>query len=70
VLSRIYLVEMSDSVFARALRPFPVSVRTLDALHLSTAMSLMSGAEPVELASYDTRMIAAAEALGIAIAPL
>jgi hypothetical protein len=56
---------MSDAVLARALQPFPVSVRTLDALHLSTALSLITGMETVELASYDVRLLAAAQALGI-----
>jgi predicted nucleic acid-binding protein len=69
-LARIYLIEMSDEVLARAMLPFPIVVRTLDALHLSTAMSLMSGGEAVELASYDNRLLGAARALGIAIAAL
>jgi hypothetical protein len=67
-LARIYLVEMSLSVLARALRPFPIAVRTLDSLHLATIESLTREGETVELASYDNRMLAAARALGIPIA--
>lgn len=69
-LARIYLIEMSDAVLARALQPFPISVRTLDALHLSTALSLITGMETVELASYDNRLIVAAQALAIPVAVL
>ena len=67
-LARIYLVEMSPPVLARALRPFPIEVRTLDSLHLATLESLAREGETVELASYDNRMLAAARALGIPIA--
>jgi len=69
-LARVYLIEMSEEVLARALQPFPVAVRTLDALHLSTALSLTAGGETVELASYDNRLIAAAHALGVPLAAL
>jgi hypothetical protein len=69
-LARVYLIEMSEAVLARALQPFPVSVRTLDALHLSTALSLINGSEAIQLASYDSQMLAAARALGIELATL
>lgn len=45
-------------------------LRTLDALHLATAEYLQRDGNDVELASYDTRLIAAAKALGIRIADL
>jgi hypothetical protein len=57
-------------VLARALDPWPVPLRTLDALHLATADYLCRQGEPIELASYDRRLIAAAEALAIPIANL
>jgi len=56
---------MSEAALARALEPFPVAVRTLDALHLATMDFIRESGEPVQLASYDNRLIAAAEALGI-----
>jgi hypothetical protein len=68
-LARVYLVEMSEPVLVRALQPFPIAIRTLDSLHLATIESLANG-ERVELASYDTRLIATARALGIAVAAL
>jgi predicted nucleic acid-binding protein len=69
-LARIYLVELSEPVLDRAMRPFPVPIRTLDSLHLATMLSLSVNGELVELASYDRRMLAAAGALGMSIAAL
>lgn len=70
LLSRVSLIELSPSVLARALKPFPVSVRTLDGLHLATIEFLRARRDDVELASYDDRLVEAARALGVAIYPL
>ena len=65
-LSRnIEFVDLEETVLARALEPFPVPVRTLDALHLATIEFLRSEAIAVELASYDARLNAGAAALRI-----
>lgn len=66
LLARVNLTGMSEMVLARALKPFPVAVRTLDALHLATMEFLRGNGASVELASYDSRLLAAAHALGIA----
>lgn len=70
LLIRVSLVDLAPSVLARALKPFPVSVRTLDALHLATIEFLRARRDDVELASYDQRLVEAARALGVAIYPL
>jgi predicted nucleic acid-binding protein len=70
LLARVNLTVMSEAALARALEPFPVAVRTLDALHLATMDFIRESGEPVQLASYDNRLIAAAEALGITTAAL
>lgn len=71
LLARIDLVEMARPALIRALDPWPVPLRTLDSLHLATAVYLdRSAAEPVELASYDNRLIAGAQAIGMPIAAL
>ena len=70
LLIRVDLIEMTAAVLARALEPFPTPIRTLDALHLSTIEYVRNRRERVEFASYDSRLVAAAQALGIAIAPL
>jgi len=70
LLGKIDMAEMSAPALHRALEPFPVPVRTLDALHLATAVFLSTETDPVALASYDNRLIAAAEKLGFTLAPL
>lgn len=70
LFDRIRLIEMTPRVLARALRPFPVPVRALDSLHLATMDFLVGRSEPIELASYDRRLLAAATALGISLAEL
>lgn len=64
-LARIAVVEMHPLVLQRALEPFPVSVRTLDALHLASLEFLRTNGQAVALATYDERMTTAAGALGI-----
>ncbi len=64
------MTEMTGPTLARALEPFPIPVRTLDALHLATLEFCVRRGEAVELASYDNRLLAAARALGIPLAAL
>jgi hypothetical protein len=65
LIGRIALIEMAPPVLARALEPFPVPVRTLDALHLASMEFLRTRRQTLELASYDDRLVAAALALSI-----
>lgn len=67
LLGRISFIELSPLVLTRALEPFPVRVRTLDALHLASLSYLESRRIDVALASYDDRMTAAAAKLRIAV---
>ncbi len=69
LLGRVSLVEMDPMVLARALEPFPVAVRTLDALHLATVDFLRANGQAVRLATYDDRMTAAARAMGVDLFP-
>ena len=68
LLGQIELVSLTPPVLARALEPFPVPVRTLDALHLATLVFLQNQDKRIMLATYDDRLVAAARALGIGIA--
>jgi predicted nucleic acid-binding protein len=70
LLRGIELVEMGRPALARALEPLPVPVRTLDALHLATIDFVRRQADILQLASYDNRLSAAAQALGIPLAAL
>jgi hypothetical protein len=60
------MIEMVGPVLARALQPFPVPVRTLDAIHLAALEFIRTQKQSVQLASYDERLLAAARFLGIA----
>ncbi|MGA0598937.1 PIN domain-containing protein [Enterovirga sp. CN4-39] len=64
ILDRVELLELTEHAVARALQPFPVPVRTLDGLHLAAMSFLRERGAPLTLASYDARLIAAAQALG------
>lgn len=67
LLQRVALLELAPPVLARALEPFAVPVRTLDALHLASIHFLQEQRQSVTLASYDTRLIAAARRLRIPV---
>ena len=70
LLGRLSLLELSPLVLDRALEPFPLRVRTLDALHLASLEYLRARRLDVRLATYDERMSAAAGRLGIDVEPL
>jgi len=68
-LARVGFLELLPQVLERALEPFPVAVRTLDALHLASIDFLRRLGQQPRLASYDDRMLRAAEELGIPVCP-
>lgn len=58
--------EISPSVLARSGQPFPVEpIRTLDAIHLATAMELRSAESRLELVTLDSRIRSNAARLGL-----
>ena len=67
LIGRVAMIEMVGPVLTRALRPFPVPVRTLDAIHLSALEFVREQKQSVQLASYDERLLTAARLLGIAV---
>ncbi len=67
LLTRVNLLELTPEVLARAEEPFPVPVRSLDALHLASLQFLGAEGLEIALASFDKRMLVAAEALGIEV---
>jgi len=70
LLNRTTLIEMDRPALARALEPWPLPLRTLDGLNLSTMTFLRQRGEVIELASYDNRLIAVAQELGFTVASL
>jgi len=65
LIGHVALVELAPPVLARVLEPFPIPVRTLDALHLASIEFLRARGQTVELASFDERLLAGARALHI-----
>jgi uncharacterized protein len=67
LLARITMVELSPLVSARAVEPFPIPLRPLDALHLASIEFLRGRRLQPRLASYHERLLRAATAMGIDI---
>lgn len=65
-LERVELVAVSDDLLSDAGLIDPLTVRTLDAVHLATASALRDRVDV--LVTYDRRMLAGAEGLGLQIA--
>ena len=65
LIGRLAMIELAPPVLARALEPFPVPMRTLDAIHLASLEFIRSRGQVVELATYDDRILAAPRALRI-----
>jgi uncharacterized protein len=66
VLARLELIRISDRILASAGALFPAELRTLDAIHLATALEL--GSDLARIVTYDDRFSAAAVSVGCAIA--
>jgi uncharacterized protein len=63
VLRRVDLIVMSDGILMSAATFDPVGLRSLDAIHLATALRVRSSLGA--FVSYDERQLEAAEALGL-----
>ncbi|MBN1947484.1 MAG: PIN domain-containing protein [Bradymonadales bacterium] len=70
MVARVNLVELKPEVLSRLVEPFPGPVRTLDAIHLATVEFLVKRRLPIQLATYDRQMKAAAEQLDLSLYPL
>lgn len=68
LLGRLAFLELVPPVLSRALEPFPIAVRTLDALHLASLEFLRGLGQRPSLATYDRRLADAARALAIPLA--
>jgi uncharacterized protein with PIN domain len=63
-------IEIGDEVAERAVQPFPVEpVRTLDAIHLASAVVARQALGPITMVSFDERVRVNAAALGMALSP-
>jgi len=62
---RCHIVSVTDTILARASRPFPVEpIRTLDAIHLATAEALGDAPALLAIVTRDLRVRENATALG------
>ena len=68
VLGGVDLLEMTKPIKQRAMDPFPVSVPTLDALHVSTALMVADTTDALSLFSHDRGMNLCARSLGLVAA--
>jgi PIN domain len=67
MLDRIAFAPMTDSSLQRMFIPWPVKLRTLDAIHLATAHHLREHGVDLQVATYDSRLAEAALALGFLV---
>lgn len=65
VLDALVLMQVTTEVFEAAALLSPTTLRTLDALHLASALTL--GDELEGMVVYDARLANAASALGIEV---
>jgi hypothetical protein len=70
VLAGVAFLELVPPVLTRALEPFPLPVRTLEALHLASIDFLIRMGQDVQLAAYDRRMLTLAGALSFPLVDL
>lgn len=68
LLEALECVDLSSGILSRATGMFPVSLRTLDALHLVTALAWQeSERERLIMATHDASLARAARAFGLAV---
>ena len=68
--SHWHVLHMSPEIVERARRPFPGEpIRTLDAIHLASALVARSAVAGLELLSLDDRIRKAARRLGLRLRP-
>jgi predicted nucleic acid-binding protein len=65
VLEAVFLADLTPAIRSQAGRLTPRSLRTLDAIHVSTAASL--SLPDLDFITYDDRQAAAARALGLRV---
>lgn len=70
VSMRWTLLALDEEIIERARRPFPAEpVRTLDAIHLASALTARKALSDLAMLSLDTRVRRAADRLGFVLLP-
>ena len=65
VVAQITVIEVSDTIRARAALLEPATLRSLDALHLATAVEIGDALDAV--VTYDARMATASASMGLVV---
>ncbi|MBJ2329438.1 type II toxin-antitoxin system VapC family toxin [Schaalia cardiffensis] len=68
-LRELYLLPIDDAVVERACT-LTGSLKSLDAIHLATALTIDSPRDPVTFLTHDARLLAEAKRLGLNMLPL
>lgn len=63
----IELVAIDRRVLRRAAQPMPTTLRSLDAIHIASALSVRARVPALSLATHDDEMATAAKALGFRV---
>jgi hypothetical protein len=64
------LIPISSGILQRAAEPFPTLLKTLDAIHLATALNWAGQTqEPVTILTHDRPLSIAASACGFSVVP-
>ncbi len=63
----IELVAIDRRVLRRAAQPMPTALRSLDAIHVASALSVRTKVPALSLATHDDEMAIAAKALGFRV---
>lgn len=61
------LVALDTPILQRAAEPFPTLLRSLDAIHLATALGLRERSEDLHFATHDAELASAARAVGLPV---
>jgi uncharacterized protein len=69
-LATVDVVPLDERILERAAQPFPTLVRTLDAIHLASALEVRDEIDDLLFATHDERLGLAASAMGFAVVGL
>lgn len=67
ILSACHIARVESAVLERAAEPFPTVVRTLDAIHLATALLIRAEQDDLVFATHDRQLAMAARSVGFRV---
>ena len=68
LIAPIALVTLTSDLLERAAEPFPTLLRTLDAIHLATALALRDEYPDITVVTHDAELAVAGRAMGFHVA--